>query len=203
MNGEETFLNEETVFEPEPREAIALDRKRQENKMKIILKILRSMHRHLEEVIELLDSTKTFNFDDQSFVESSPADLFKDDQPEMIEGVFNGEAMVGADGQIYHIPENYASKSKLVEGDLLKLSIRSDGSFCYKQISPIKRERRTGLLHFDQASNHFVVLCENTFYRILGACVTYYGAQIGDQVVILVPQGEPCAWAAVEHILKT
>ena len=31
--------------------------------------------------------------------------------------------MVGADGKVYAVPPNYASKSKLVEGDMLKLTI--------------------------------------------------------------------------------
>ncbi|MBU0671017.1 hypothetical protein KKF29_02555, partial [Patescibacteria group bacterium] len=41
---------------------------------------------------------------------------------QIIEGVFNGQNMVGPDGEIFTIPANYASKSKLVEGDILKLT---------------------------------------------------------------------------------
>ena len=55
----------------------------------------------------------------------------------IVEGVFNGQNMVGPDGEIYTIPANYASKSKLVEGDILKLTIAPDGSFVYKQIGPV------------------------------------------------------------------
>ena len=50
---------------------------------------------------------------------------------EIIEGVFNGFQMIGPDGQEYQIPENYASKSKLVEGDLLKFTITQQGRFLY------------------------------------------------------------------------
>ena len=35
----------------------------------------------------------------------------------VIEGVFDGQMMMGPDGKNYPIPANYASKSKLVEGD--------------------------------------------------------------------------------------
>src|SRR3989344_3463282 len=59
----------------------------------------------------------------------------------IIEGVFDGQNMVGPDGKLYSVPANYASKSKLVEGDLLKLTISPDGSFIYKQIGPVERER--------------------------------------------------------------
>ena len=34
----------------------------------------------------------------------------------VIEGVFDGQMMLGPDGKSYPIPANYASKSKLVEG---------------------------------------------------------------------------------------
>ena len=54
----------------------------------------------------------------------------------VIEGVFDGQNMQGNDGEEYPIPPNYASKSKLVEGDVLKLTIETEGSLMYKQISP-------------------------------------------------------------------
>jgi len=48
----------------------------------------------------------------------------------VIEGVFDGQNMVGSDGKIYPVPANYASKSKLVQGDILKLTIAEDGASC-------------------------------------------------------------------------
>ena len=54
----------------------------------------------------------------------------------VIEGVFDGQNMVGSDGKTYPVPANYASKSKLVQGDILKLTIAEDGAFLYKQIGP-------------------------------------------------------------------
>ena len=44
----------------------------------------------------------------------SPANEVK-----ILEGVFDGQNMVGSDGRQYIVPPNYASKSKLVEGDIL------------------------------------------------------------------------------------
>src|SRR4030042_5020393 len=54
----------------------------------------------------------------------------------VIEGIFDGQYMIDKDGKKYPIPANYASKSKLVAGDVMKLTILSDGSFVYKQIGP-------------------------------------------------------------------
>ena len=47
----------------------------------------------------------------------------------VIEGVFDGQTMHDGEGKSYPVPANYASKSKLVEGDILKLTIADDGSF--------------------------------------------------------------------------
>src|SRR3990167_9816950 len=63
------------------------------------------------------------------------ADKVKDEAlGKIIEGVFDGQNMVGSDGKTYPVPANYASKSKLVQGDILKLTIADDGAFMYKQI---------------------------------------------------------------------
>src|ERR1700751_2253296 len=50
----------------------------------------------------------------------------------VIEGVFDGQNMVGTDGKTYPVPANYASKSKLVQGDILKLTVAENGTFLYK-----------------------------------------------------------------------
>ena len=59
----------------------------------------------------------------------------------IVEGVFDGQVMIGPDGKNYPVPANYASKSKLVEGDMLKLTITDDGGFIYKQIGPTSNYR--------------------------------------------------------------
>ncbi len=120
----------------------------------------------------------------------------------IIEGVFDGQNMVGPDGKLYSVPANYASKSKLVEGDLLKLTISPDGSFIYKQIGPVERERIVGVLARDEQTDQFQVLARGQYFRILLASVTYFKAAVGDEVVVLVPKGSPSSWAAVENVIK-
>jgi len=120
----------------------------------------------------------------------------------IIEGVFDGQNMVGPDGKLYSVPANYASKSKLVEGDLLKLTISPDGSFIYKQIGPVERERIVGVLTRDDQTEDFKILAKGTLYKILLASITYFKASLGDEVVILVPKGTVSTWAAVENVVK-
>ncbi len=118
----------------------------------------------------------------------------------IIEGVFDGQVMAGPDGKNYPVPANYASKSKLVEGDILKLTITEDGGFIYKQIGPVDRKQIIGTL--TQHDGAYYVEASGKEYRILLASVTYFNINLGDQVTIIVPNDDPDAtWAAVEAAL--
>lgn len=118
----------------------------------------------------------------------------------VIEGVFDGQNMVGSDGKIYPVPANYASKSKLVQGDILKLTIADDGTFMYKQIGPVARKQIVGVLELQDG--HYYVLVGKRSYRVLLASVTYFKAKPGDQVSVNVPEEDDTAeWAALEAAL--
>ncbi len=119
----------------------------------------------------------------------------------IIEGVFDGENMIGPDGKQYSVPANYASKSKLVEGDILKLTITANGTFVYKQIGPIERARIVGTLE-RAAGGEYFALADGKRWRLLTASVTYYKGETGDEVVILVPKNGESKWAAVENIVR-
>ncbi len=119
----------------------------------------------------------------------------------IIEGVFNGEQMVGGDGEEYKVSANYASKSKMVEGDLLKLIITNNGKFIYKQIAPIARKRITGELVADPAGNQWIVMAEGKPYRILTASVSFYKGKAGDDASILVAEDGMSSWGAVDNII--
>ena len=119
----------------------------------------------------------------------------------IIEGVFDGQNMVGSDAKTYPVPANYASKSKLVQGDILKLTIADDGAFLYKQIGPIPRKQVVGVLN--QKDGHYFVDVGDKRYRVLLASVTYFKAKPGDQVSVNVPE-DPAVdaeWAALEAAL--
>ena len=118
----------------------------------------------------------------------------------IVEGVFDGQNMQADDGSPYPVPPNYASKSKLVEGDILKLTIGADGSFKYKQIRPVERRRVVGKLSVDEKGN-FVVVAEDKRYQVLLASVTFYRAEEGDEVTVLVPINGEAEWGAVENVI--
>ena len=117
----------------------------------------------------------------------------------VIEGVFDGQYMIDKEGKKYPVPANYASKSKLVAGDVLKLTIADDGSFIYKQIGPIARKKIIGtLLH---ENDEYKVVAGGKSYKVLLASVTYFKLNPGDELTILVPEKDDTEWAAIESAI--
>ncbi|NQV12918.1 MAG: hypothetical protein HQ530_01300 [Parcubacteria group bacterium] len=122
------------------------------------------------------------------------------DGGKIVEGVFDGQNMVGPDGRMYPIPANYASKSKLVEGDVLKLTIQDDGTFLFKQIGPIERDKVIG--EVQEENGEYSIKAGDKIYKVLLASVTYYKAETGDEVTVIVPQGKESTWASIENVIK-
>ncbi|PIY92949.1 MAG: hypothetical protein CO030_04930 [Candidatus Magasanikbacteria bacterium CG_4_9_14_0_2_um_filter_42_11] len=119
----------------------------------------------------------------------------------IVEGVFNGQRMIGEDGNHYDVPQNYASKSKMVEGDHLKLTITAEGKQYYKQVGPVKRKSLMGELMQDPQGN-WVVVVDRIPYKVLTASVTFYKARPGTKTVILVPEEGIANWGAVDSFLS-
>ncbi|QQR77262.1 MAG: hypothetical protein IPJ67_03920 [Candidatus Moraniibacteriota bacterium] len=119
----------------------------------------------------------------------------------VVQGTFDGQIMQGSDGKQYPVPANYASKSKLVEGDVLKLTITPDGSFIYKQIGPAERRHAIGVVIQDERGN-FMVMADGRPYRVLLASITFFKANPGDEVAIVFPRSEGGTWASIENVLQ-
>ena len=139
-----------------------------------------------------------------TFSSSAKMDAIEADENfagKIINGEFDGEHMKGDDGQLYPVPANYASKSKLVEGDKLKLAIEPDGAFVYKQIVPKDRTRVRGVFDINE-QGQYVVKSDDKEYRLLLASVTFYHIDRGDTVTILLPAEGKAVWGAVENVIK-
>lgn len=117
----------------------------------------------------------------------------------VIYGIFDGEGVRGEDGNIYPIPPNYASKSKLVTGDGMRLAIQQDGSYIYKQIKLIAREQVVGVV--EHTNDQYWVRVGEERYQILMASVSFYRIEEGDRLSVLLPEGQKSQWATVEHKL--
>jgi hypothetical protein len=120
----------------------------------------------------------------------------------VVEGTFDGQIMLGTDGKQYPVPANYASKSKLVEGDMLKLTITEDGSFIYKQIGPVERKRLIGRVNQDADGNYFIT-AEGQPFRVLLASITYFKVKPGDEVTLVIPRDIDSDWGAIENLMQS
>ena len=125
----------------------------------------------------------------------------EDEDGKIIEGTFDGQIMIGTDGKQYPVPANYASKSKLVEGDMLKLTITPDGSFIYKQIGPVERKRLIGIVNQDADGNYFIT-AEGNAFRVLLASITYFKVEPGDEVTLVAPRDIDSDWGSIENVIQ-
>jgi hypothetical protein len=99
------------------------------------------------------------------------------------------------------VPPNYASKSKLIATDRLKLIITDDGKYIFKQMGPAERQRVIGSLEYDDLMRQYRVHVGEKSYRVLTASVTFHHATPGDQVALLLPMGHEAVWGAVDNVI--
>lgn len=163
------------------------------SKIEMVKQLLETATANLASAKQVLADLLGVSFDD---VSAKTAGLKSEGN--VVEGVFDGQYMLDKDGKKYPVPANYASKSKLVVGDVLKLTIQPDGSFVFKQIGPVERKKLLGTLVYE--NEEYKIVAGGKSYSVLLASVTYFKLKPGDQVTILVPEGkEDSHWAAVEN----
>jgi hypothetical protein len=128
------------------------------------------------------------------------ASVTKPAEGRIIEGVFDGQNMIDKKGTVFPVPANYASKSKLIPGDVLKLTVTEEGKFLYKQIGPVERKTVIGPLVYNDGQ--YQVLADGKAYNVLLASVTYFRAAVGDEVTLIIPISDKDAdWGAIEAVL--
>lgn len=167
--------------------------------IKEMIETAESSLRSAKQLISELTGGSSKNIYSKLAQELKPSINDSDDESKIVEGVFNGETMLGKDNKEYPVPANYASKSKLVPGDVLKLTIKEDGSFLYKQIGPCPRKRIIGTLTYEDGQ--YKVIAQAKAYKVLLASVTYFKAEIGDKVTLVIPDLVDSDWGAIENVL--
>ncbi len=195
--------NKNTNFEDREQEDLVLP----QPKAALLKKILNNLKEGSEQALKLLGQTEeaetrlnVAQFGEERAEGEILPEVQEMEGAKVIEGIFDGESMVGPDGKVYSVPANYASKSRLVEGDTLKLTIAPNGAFIYKQIGPVERARIVGRL--EKEGEAFYVVSEGKRWRVLTASVTYYKGESGDEAVIIIPKVGESKWGSLENIIK-
>ncbi len=120
-------------------------------------------------------------------------------EDKIVEWVFTWESMLWADSNIYPVPQNYASKSRLVQWSKLKAIIKPDWKILYKIIEEIESETKIWLL--SKTWEKYQVIADWKTYNVLLAAVTYIKWEIWDKLSIKVPKWKDATYAAVESII--
>jgi hypothetical protein len=128
-----------------------------------------------------------------------------DDENLFVEGYFDGQNMIGDDGQSYFVPQNYASKTQLIIGDRLKWT-QSDDRDIYKLIVPAAKEKVSGTFAIE--GDTFMVIVNGYPHpvKILKASATYaiknLDLKVGNLVSILVPKNSEPTWGAFVGLVR-
>ena len=131
--------------------------------------------------------------------DTSSLTSYRSDDDKIVEGVFTGESMLGSDQSIYPVPQNYASKSHLVQGSKLKATIKSDGRIIYKIIEEIEYETKIGLVTKNR--DKYQIISDGKVYNVLLASITFIKAEVGDSVSIRLPKGKEATFATVVAVI--
>lgn len=196
-----TNTEKNTIEDQNEEEAVGLTGV--ESKFAVAKKMVRRMREELDLLEDILSGDAEEADVNAALSRRAAGEEFDDGRGgRIVEGVFDGQNMIGSDGQRYPVPPNYASKSKLVEGDILKLTVRPNGAFLFKQIGPIERDRRVGTLTRDEMSQDWRVIADGKKYNVLAASVSFFRGEEGDEAAVLIPRGAPSKWAAIENVIK-
>lgn len=114
----------------------------------------------------------------------------------IIDGVFDGKHMITDDGVVHPVSENYASKSKLVEGDMLQMVSHADGRQYFKQISRVARATVTAILECIDQNSGIAATDNGTRYHILHAPLRFFRVTPGDTITLEIPI-DGGTWAAI------
>ena len=87
---------------------------------------------------------------------------------------------------MYPVPQNYASKSLLVQGSKLKAIIQPSGKIVYKIIGEIPFESKVGIV--TKNGEKYQITTETKTYNVLLAAVTFHHCNVGDTVSIRIPE---------------
>lgn len=155
--------------------------------------------KNAKKLLKDLSEENGIDLDTEISLDTSGLHSYSDENSKIIEWVFTWEEMLDWEGNKYPIPVNYASKSKLVQWDKMKLTIDSAGRMTYKQIAPIERENKVWLLVKEHGK--YQVVADGETYDVLTAAVTHFKWEIWDNITIILPAGKSASFAAIEAVI--
>lgn len=169
-----------------------------DQKIKALRDLIHSAQNSISSAKKILNSLAG---DDWSEIDISTDGLhsYEDGGDKIIEWVFTGESMLGSDGNIYPVPQNYSSKSLLVQGSKLKAIIQPNGKILYKIIGEIPYESKVGII--TKNGEKYSITTDTKSYNVLLAAITFHHCNVGDTVSIRIPEWKDATYAVIEAVV--
>lgn len=169
-----------------------------EQQIKALYDLIKSAESSIRSAKKILSSLTGDNLNDIDF-SGVPMSSYNSWDEKIVEGVFTWESMLWPDGNTYPVPQNYASKSLLVQWSRLKAIIESNGRIKYKIIEEIPFE--TGLGVVTKNGDRYEIATDKKTYKVLVAAITFHKCEIGDTVSIRTPKDKDATYAAIESLI--
>jgi hypothetical protein len=109
---------------------------------------------------------------------------------------YNGDSIIDDQGVIYPINKNYASKSRLIDGDVLIMRTDSQGGIYYKLSKPVPR--KTVIADIKETNGQYIAIYNNKSYKILTAASNFYELYNNCQAMIVISITEDNKWCAID-----
>lgn len=170
-----------------------------EQKIKALRDLIHSAQNSINSAKKILSSLLSEDGEDTLDLDTTGLSTYSSGSDKIVEWVFTGESMLGSDGNIYPVPQNYASKSLLVQGSKLKAIINPVGKIVYKIIGEIPYETKVGII--TKNGEKYEIATEDTTYHVLLAAITFHKCSVGDTVSLRIPEGKDATYAVIESVI--
>ncbi len=157
----------------------------------------------LEKISEWEEIDFQNNFEDLKKNASNLLNYEEEDEVKVIEWIYDGYFMVWSNDKNYPVPTNYASKTKLIPWDVLKLKIMKNWQLIYKVISQAQRKFIKATLSKTDDEKYTALTDEGKTYYLNHAAVTYFKAKPGDELSIIINEEEESNYAAIEALISS
>lgn len=171
-----------------------------ETKIKALRDLIHSAQNSIHSAKKILNSL--LNEDEENgdlWLSTDGLSSYMSGSDKIVEWVFTWESMLWSDGNIYPIPQNYASKSLLVQWSRIKAMINPSGKIVYKIIGEIPYETKIGLI--TKNGDKYQITTDTKTYSVLLAAITFHHCNVGDTVSIRVPEGKDATYAVIESVI--
>ncbi|NRH21156.1 hypothetical protein HOO68_03870 [Candidatus Gracilibacteria bacterium] len=171
----------------------------QDKQIKALKDLIQSAESSIRTARKMLESIIGDTSSDDFEVSTVGLNSYQSGDEKIVEGVFTGDSMLGPDGSVYPVPQNYSSKSLLVQGSRLKATIDTNGGIKYKIIEEIPFDTSLGIV--TKNGEKYEITTDSKTYKVLMAAITFHKCSVGDTVSIRTPKGKDGTYAVIESII--